>query len=59
MKEPRKKSAPNDSEIDREYRSLMADHKLLVSDHRRVLRKIERIVDEKAKENGISFNKDQ
>lgn len=52
MTEPRKKSAPNDSEIDREYKSLMADH-------RRVLRKIERIVDAKAKENGISFNNDQ
>ncbi len=59
MKEPRKKSAPNDSEIDREYKSLMADHKSLVSDHRRVLRKIERMVDAKAKEYGISFNNDQ
>ena len=59
MKEPRKTSPSNDSEIDREYRSLMADHKSLVSDHRRVLRKIERIVDAKAKENGITFTKDQ
>ena len=52
MSQSRKKSAPNESEIDREYRSLMADHK-------RVLRKIERIVDAKAKEQGISFTKDQ
>ena len=59
MKEPRKMSAPNDSEIDLEYKSLMADHRSLVSDHRRVLSKIERIVDAKAKEQGISFTKDQ
>jgi len=59
MSKPRKKSAHNDSEIDREYMSLMADHRSLVTDHRRVLHKIERIVDAKAKEQGISFNKDQ
>jgi len=52
MSKSGKKPAPNESEIDREYRSLMADQK-------RVLRKIERIVDAKAKEQGISFNKDQ
>ena len=59
MKEPRKKLPPNDSEVDQEYKSLMADHRSLVSDHRRVLSKIERIVDAKAKEQGISFNNDQ
>ncbi len=52
MSKSGKKSAPNESELDREYKSLM-------DDHRRVLRKIERIVDAKAKEQGISFNKDQ
>ncbi len=52
MSKSRRKSAPNESEIDREYKALMTDHK-------RVLRKIERIVDAKAKEQGISFNKDQ
>lgn len=59
MTEPRKKSVPDDTEIDREYRSLMADHRALVSDHRRVPRTIERIVDAKAQENGISFNDSQ
>ncbi len=52
MSKSGKKLAPNESEIEREYKSLMADQK-------RVLRKIERIVDAKAKEQGISFNKDQ
>ena len=59
MQERSKKLPTNDSEIDREYKSLMADHRSLVSDHRRVLSKIEQIVDAKAKEQGISFNNDQ
>ena len=52
MKELKKKSTTRESEIDREYKSLMADHK-------RVLSKIERIVDEQAKKHGISFNTDR
>ncbi|MCY4545106.1 MAG: hypothetical protein OXD39_07700 [Gemmatimonadetes bacterium] len=59
MSQSRKKSASTDSEIDREFKSLIAGHRFLVSDQKRVLRKIERIVDAKAKEQGISFNKDQ
>ncbi len=59
MKELKKKSTTRESEIDREYKSLMADHKSLMTDHKRVLSKIERIVDEQAKKHGISFNTDR
>ena len=59
MTKPKKKSSTSDSEIDREYKSLMADQKSLIADHRRVLYKIERMVDEQAKKHGISFVKDQ
>ena len=59
MTKPKKNSSSSDSEIDREYKSLMDDQKSLIADHRRVLYKIERMVDEQAKKHGITFVKEE